>query len=88
MLLYIRVQMSCPCLPVVGGIAHAASEEDEFVGIDRWEDTIFGIAADHAKTVDKHPDEEIGLAERVAVLPCDKTTIDESSKPLHGVGST
>ena len=84
----IRLEVAGAGLPVVGGVAHTAGEEDEFVGIDKWENTIFGIAADHAETVDEHPDEEIGLAEGVAVLPRDKTTIDESSQRLHGVGST
>ncbi len=78
--------MSCPRLPIVGGIAHAAGEEDEFVGIDRWKDTIFGIAADHAESVDEHPDEEIGLTESFTVLPRHNATIDEGSQRLHGVG--
>ena len=86
MLYDIRLEVARAGLPVVGGITHAAGEEDEFVGIDRWENTIFGIAADHAKTVDEHPDEEIGLAESVAVLFRHKTTIDESRQRLHGVG--
>lgn len=86
MLLYIRFQMSRPRLPVIGGIANPAGEEDEFVGINRGEDTVFGIAADHAEAVDEHADEEIGLAERFAVLPRDNATIDEGSQRLHGIG--
>lgn len=84
-LLHIRFQMSCPRLPIVGGITHTAGEEDEFVGINRWEDTIFGIATDHPESIDEHSDEEIGLTEGLAVLPRHNAAIDESSQRLHGV---
>lgn len=84
----ISLEMPRSRLPVVGRISDAAGEEDEFVGIDRGKDTILGIAANHAETVDEHPDEEIGLAERLAVLSRDKTTVDESRQRLHGVGGT
>jgi hypothetical protein len=79
--------MSGPRLPVIGGIAYSAGKKDEFVGINRGEDAIFGIAADHAETVDEHADEEVGLAESLAVLPRDNATIYQSGERLHGIGS-
>ena len=85
-LLDICLQMSCPRLPIVGGIAHSAGEEDKFVRIDRREDAVFGIATNHAETIDKHPDEEIGFAENLAVLPRNHATLNQGSERLHGVG--
>ena len=86
MLSDIRLQMARAGLPVIGGIAYAAGEEDEFVGVGWWKDSIFGVATDHAQAVDEHADKEVGLAERLAVLPRDKATVDEGRQRLHGVG--
>ncbi|ULA65607.1 MAG: hypothetical protein LZF86_230008 [Nitrospira sp.] len=57
----IGLQMSGACLPVIGGVADAAGEEDEFFGVGGREDEIFCVAAHHAQTVDQHSDKEIGL---------------------------
>lgn len=78
--------MSGPRLPVIRRVTNSAGEENEFVGIDGGEDAVFGVAADHAEAVDEHADEEVGLAERFAVLPRDDATIDEGSQRLHRVG--
>ena len=41
-LLDIRLEMPRAGFPIVGCIADAAGQEDEFVGIHRWENPIFG----------------------------------------------
>ena len=86
MFLYIRLQMPRPRLPVVGRVADAAAKKDKLVGIGRRKDQVLGMAAHHAETVDEHPDEQVGLAEVLAVLPRDNTAVDETRQRLHGVG--
>ena len=82
----IRLKMAGAGLPVVGGVSHAAGEEDKFVGIDRWEDAILGVAPDHAETVDEHPDEEVGLTQIFPIWSLHEPAFDESRQGLHGVG--
>ena len=62
-------------LPVVGRVSDAARQEDELVGLDRRKDAVFGVTTDHAKAVDEHPDEEIGLTQRLAILSGHDATI-------------
>ena len=71
----IGLQMTGARLPVVGGVPDPAGQEDKFVRIDRWKDAILGVTTDHAKAVDEHPDEEIGLTQRLAILSGHDATI-------------
>ena len=86
MLLNICLQMPRPCLPVVGGVADAAGEEDEFIGISRREHSILGVASDHPESVDELPDKEIGLAQILPVLPRHDLALDKPSQCLHRAG--
>ncbi len=72
-------------LPVVGGVADAAGEEDEFFGVGWGEHEVFGVAADHAESVDQHADEEIGLPEMVTVHSGHDPVFDQCGERLHCV---
>ena len=73
-------------LPIVGGVADAAGEKDEIIGVRCREHEILGIATHHAQSVDQHPNEEVGFAQLFAVLPGYNSTPDKPCQRLHAIG--
>ena len=85
-LLYIRLQMPRPRLPVVRRISDAARQEDEFVRIRGREDQIFSVSPHHPQPVDQHPKKQVGFSEILTVLPADNPVFDQPRQRLHGIG--
>src|SRR5262245_35601814 len=85
MFFYIRLQVSCPGLPIVRRVADTARQKDELIRVRRRKNQILGVAPDHAKPIDEHSDEQIGLSKVLTVVSADDTGFYESREGLHGV---
>lgn len=86
MLLDIRLQMPRSCLPIICCIAHSTGKEDEFVGIRRRQDEVFGVASHHAEPIDQHAKEEVRSAQVLSGRAGDEAGVGEGGKGSERVG--
>jgi hypothetical protein len=77
MLFDVREEVFGSGLPIFCLVAYPAGEEDEFIGVGRRDDEVFGVAAHHAQAIDEHADEEIGFAQVLAGGAGDEPYVDQ-----------